>query len=108
MSADECGKKRLLDSDGRPCAVHTDQITHYNAAVRGMMATQGFGTVDAWPVTVARPDLSYDGLHFQAASCMAARAKDCTTNTNAVYRTLNDMFLSAACPDMAAADDDGA
>lgn len=99
MSADECAKKPHAKEDsGRPCPVHTDQLKHYNGAVKGYMDIKGFATVDAWPVTVARPDLSYDGLHFQPAHCMAGKARACDSKTNPVYRTLNNMLMSAVCP----------
>ena len=54
--------------------------------------------IDAWPITATRPDLSFDGLHFQQASCMTGKARNCESKTNPVYRTLNQMFFNALCP----------
>ena len=91
----ECDDKPHSADDTRPCSVHTDGIMRYNEIAQGQVENLGMETVDSWPITNGRPDLSFDGLHFEHREADAFATED---DVALVYRLLNDMFLNTVCP----------
>lgn len=97
MSERECQDKPLKDT--RPCSVHTDGTLAYNRLATPIVRAAGVEILDIWSITNGRPDLSFDGLHFEAADCRRHPEKCRGTQDPAlVYRILNSLFLDAICP----------
>ena len=94
ITGKECKNKPHDADDSRPCSVHTDGIMQYNSIASRLVEFAGMETVDSWPITNGRPDLSFDGLHFEHyQETMHASQKD----VNEIYYLLNDMFLNTVC-----------
>ncbi len=91
----ECDNKPHSMDDTRPCSVHTDGILQYNAIARRLVEKTGMDTVDSWPITNGRPDLTFDGLHFEHRDNDAFLPNE--NDVSQVYRTLNDIFLNTVC-----------
>ena len=104
MSSAECRKKPRHSSDNRPCSVHTSDIVEYNSRTRPIMTQRNFQIVDSFPITSGRPDLSYDGLHFESrVTCQQdvigqRDITDCQKDVSQIYMHLNDALLNSICP----------
>ena len=108
MNDAECQKKPHGNVDSRPCSVHTSDIVDYNTlALRQMSNNTAWKIVDSFPITNGRPDLSFDGLHFEPRHVCQHRTlrkdgtkemKSCVEDVDQIYLHLNDMFLNSICP----------
>ena len=94
MDGIECKSKPHGGDDPRPCSIHTDTIMRYNTVAREMIMDAGMIEVDSWPITNGRPDLSFDGLHFEHRNNDAFTTPE---EVKQVYRLLNDIFLNTVC-----------
>ena len=109
MNSDECEQKPHSTEDPRPCSVHTSDLINYNSLTTNIMIDHGFQVVDSFPITSGRPDLSYDGLHFESkVSCFDTKKNkqrdvkgdldECKKDVDQIYQMLNDAFLNNICP----------
>ena len=106
MSGKECAKKPHGDTDTRPCSVHTSTVLDYNRKATAIMKRNSFEVVDSFPITNGRPDLTFDGLHFEKTGCggdsRVQRDQDEVLRKKCVdveqmYAHLNEMFLNTIC-----------
>ena len=66
----------------------------YNFIAQQLVESAGMETVDSWPITNGRPDLSFDGLHFEHNQKSVYAERD---EVAEVYNLLNDIFLNTVC-----------